>query len=122
MLDVINRGALAPILNKQLPAIVSYTVSLAMEKFADHIKAFDVTRQKIINKYATLDDEGNPKVDDKGAVEFAEGQQEKCVAEINEIAEIEIDLGEDKAVVDLAMLPELTVSEMSLLRLFIEAK
>ncbi|MHA1962433.1 MAG: hypothetical protein ACW99U_19690 [Candidatus Thorarchaeota archaeon] len=85
VIDAIGKGAMQPIIDKDLPAKVAYTVSLAIEAIRGHVKALEDTRQALLKKYAELDKEGNPRAREDGQVEFQKGGLEKFLSEMERL-------------------------------------
>ena len=119
-IDMLTQGALKPLLNNEIPAILAYHIALVVERIQVDAKALAATKQNIIQKYALTDDEGNRISAGDNKIAFKEGGELAAIKEFAEIMSIEIELDIDRLKIDLANLPNTSVSIMSILMPLIE--
>ncbi len=119
-LDLVAQGMLNPILDKDLPAIVSHMVSVAIGKLEVEMGALNKTKQTLQEKYAQKDEDGNIKTTKSNRVVFEDGGQEKYTDELQDIFNIEIVLEMEMLKVQASDLPSLSIRHITLLKTFIE--
>nr|DAR08328.1 MAG TPA: Protein of unknown function (DUF1617) [Caudoviricetes sp.] len=105
---------------EQLPIKVSYIISKNIKNIEEELVVYEEERQKIIKKYAELDKEGKPKINDKGNYIIKRENQldfNKCSLEL---LSIETDVNISK--IDLNALEGLKISpsEVSSVNFMIE--
>lgn len=97
---------------KQLPIKVSYTISKNIKAIEEELKIYEEERQKLIKKYAELDKEGKPKVNDNGNYIIKQENQLDFNKEVLELLNIETDVNISK--IDLNALEGLKISPSEL--------
>lgn len=97
---------------EQLPIKISYTISKNIKAIEEELKIYEEERQKLIKKYAELDKEGKPKVNDNGNYVIKQENQLDFNKEVLELLDIETDINISK--VDLNALEGLKISPSEL--------
>lgn len=85
-------GVLSKLTNLELPIKLSYAFSKNITKIDAELKAYNVEKRKLLNKYGEKDNEGNLKQNEKGEVNILD--IENFNKEISELlkCESEIDI------------------------------
>lgn len=97
---------------EQLPIKISYTISKNIKAIEEELKIYEEERQKLIKKYAELDKEGKPKVNDNGIYIIKQENQLDFNKEVLELLNIETDINISK--IDLNALEGLKISPLEL--------
>lgn len=85
-------GVLSKLTNLELPIKLSYAFSKNITKIDTELKAYNVERAKLLNKYGEKDNEGNLKQNEKGEVDILDMKNfNKEIAELLQ-CESEIDI------------------------------
>ena len=85
-------GVLSKLTNLELPIKLSYAFSKNITKIDTELKAYNVERAKLLNKYGEKDKEGNLKQNEKGEVNILDRENfNKEIAELLQ-CESEIDI------------------------------
>ena len=85
-------GVLSKLTNLELPIKLSYAFSKNITKIDTELKAYNVERAKLLNKYGEKDKEGNLKQNEKGEVNILDIENfNKEIAELLQ-CESEIDI------------------------------
>ena len=85
-------GVLSKLTNLELPIKLSYAFSKNITKIDTEIKAYNLERAKLLNKYGEKDEEGKLKLSEKGEVNILDRENfNKDVAELLK-CESEIDI------------------------------
>lgn len=82
---------LGAISQKQLPVKVSYAIAKNISKIEVELKIYNTERNKLINKYAELDEKGNPKIEN-GSIKLKKDHIEDWNKDIKELMAIENDM------------------------------
>lgn len=77
--------------NKQLPVKVSYAIAKNIDTINTEINFFEEQKLKLIEEYASKDEEGNIKIENNKYV-FDENNENECNAKYNELLDIEVEL------------------------------
>lgn len=85
-------GVLSKLTNLELPLKLSYAFSKNITKLDAELKAYNIEREKLLNKYGEKDEEGKLKLSEKGEVNILD--RENFNKEIEELlkCESEIDI------------------------------
>lgn len=88
-----NHKSLLEVSGKILPVRFSYAVSKNLKKLETEVKLIQEEQSKLAREYCEKDEEGKPKVNDKGFLVFGDNA-EKFMTEYNEYlnTEIEVDV------------------------------
>ena len=97
---------------EQLPIKVSYTISKNIKAIEEELKIYEEERRKLIKKYAELDKEGKPKVNDNGNYVIKQENQLDFNKEVLELMSIETDINISK--INLNVLEGLKVSPLEI--------
>ena len=85
-------GVLSKLTNLELPIKLSYAFSKNITKIDAELKAYNIEREKLLNKYGEKDEEGKLKVSEKGEVNILDRENfNKEIAELLQ-CESEIDI------------------------------
>ena len=85
-------GVLSKLTNLELPIILFYDISKKITKIDVELKAYNMERGKLLNKYGEKDEEGKLKLSEKGEVNILDRENfNKDVAELLK-CESEIDI------------------------------
>lgn len=85
-------GVLSKLTNLELPIKLSYAFSKNITKIDAELKAYNMEREKLLNKYGEKDEEGKLKLSEKGEVNILDRENfNKDVAEFLK-CESEIDI------------------------------
>lgn len=85
-------GVLSKLTNLELPIKLSYAFSKNITKIDAELKAYNVEKRKLLNKYGEKDNEGNLKQNEKGEVNILDIENfNKEIAELLQ-CESEIDI------------------------------
>lgn len=85
-------GVLSKLTNLELPIKLSYAFSKNITKIDTELKAYNVERAKLLNKYGEKDEEGKLKLSEKGEVNILDRENfNKEIAELLQ-CESEIDI------------------------------
>ena len=85
-------GVLSKLTNLELPLKLSYAFSKNITKIDAELKAYNIEREKILNKYGEKDEEGKLKLSEKGEVNILDRENfNKEIAELLQ-CESEIDI------------------------------
>lgn len=85
-------GVLSKLTNLELPIKLSYAFSKNITKIDTELKAYNIEREKLLNKYGEKDEEGKLKLSEKGEVNILDRENfNKDVAELLK-CESEIDI------------------------------
>ena len=85
-------GVLSKLTNLELPVKLSYAFSKNITKIDAELKAYNMEREKLLNKYGEKDEEGKLKLSEKGEVNILDRENfNKDVAELLK-CESEIDI------------------------------
>ncbi|MDB2118980.1 MULTISPECIES: hypothetical protein [Clostridium] len=85
-------GVLSKLTNLELPIKLSYAFSKNITKIDAELKAYNMEREKLLNKYGEKDEEGKLKLSEKGEVNILDRENfNKDVAELLK-CESEIDI------------------------------
>lgn len=85
-------GVLSKLTNLELPIKLSYAFSKNITKIDTELKAYNMEREKILNKYGEKDEEGKLKLSEKGEVNILDRENfNKEIAELLQ-CESEIDI------------------------------
>ena len=125
---MINSPIIQTITKKPFSAKTSYWLARAFDKLQREAKIYLAERQKLIEKYAKKHEEdGEERRDGKVINSWKKGDMvsdgqsvsltnmKEFTREINELTEIEIDIGINKIKFDLEKEPACTIEEMALL-------
>lgn len=66
--------ALGEISQKQLPIKVSYAIAKNISKIEAELKIYNKEREKLIDKYAVMDDKGKLVLDKNGQIKFKDAE------------------------------------------------
>lgn len=97
---------------EQLPIRVSYTISKNIKSIEEELIIYEEERQKLIKKYAELDKEGNPKVDEQENYMIKPENQSEWNKGALELLSIETDINISK--INLNALEGLKISPLEL--------
>ena len=76
-------GVLSKLTNLELPIKLSYAFSKNITKIDAELKAYNMEREKLLNKYGEKDEEGKLKLSEKGEVNILDRENfNKDVAEL----------------------------------------
>ncbi|WP_147589299.1 hypothetical protein [Clostridium paraputrificum] len=85
-------GVLSKLTNLELPIKLSYAFSKNITKIDAELKAYNIEREKLLNKYGEKDEEGKLKLSEKGEVNILDMENfNKEIAELLQ-CESEIDI------------------------------
>ena len=85
-------GVLSKLTNLELPIKLSYAFSKNITKIDAELKAYNIEREKLLNKYGEKDEEGKLKLSEKGEVNILDIENfNKEIAELLQ-CESEIDI------------------------------
>lgn len=85
-------GVLSKLTNLELPIKLSYAFSKNIIKIDAELKAYNIEREKLLNKYGEKDEEGKLKLSEKGEVNILDRENfNKKIAELLQ-CESEIDI------------------------------
>lgn len=85
-------GVLSKLTNLELPIKLSYVFSKNITKIDAELKAYNIEREKLLNKYGEKDEEGKLKLSEKGEVNILDRENfNKEIAELLQ-CESEIDI------------------------------
>ena len=85
-------GVLSKLTNLELPIKLSYAFSKNITKIDAELKAYNMEREKLLNKYGEKDEEGKLKLSEKGEVNILDRESfNKEIAELLQ-CESEIDI------------------------------
>lgn len=85
-------GVLSKLTNLELPIKLSYAFSKNITKIDVELKAYNIEREKLLNKYGEKDEEGKLKLSEKGEVNILDRENfNKEIAELLQ-CESEIDI------------------------------
>ena len=85
-------GVLSKLTNLELPLKLSYAFSKNITKIDAELKAYNIEREKLLNKYGEKDEEGKLKLSEKGEVNILDRENfNKEIAELLQ-CESEIDI------------------------------
>lgn len=85
-------GVLSKLTNLELPIKLSYAFSKNITKIDTELKAYNMEREKLLNKYGEKDEEGKLKLSEKGEVNILDIENfNKEIAELLQ-CESEIDI------------------------------
>nr|DAE48821.1 MAG TPA: Protein of unknown function (DUF1617) [Caudoviricetes sp.] len=85
-------GVLSKLTNLELPIKLSYAFSKNITKIDAELKAYNMEREKLLNKYGEKDEEGKLKLSEKGEVNILDRENfNKEIAELLQ-CESEIDI------------------------------
>lgn len=85
-------GVLSKLTNLELPIKLSYAFSKNITKIDAELKAYNIEREKLLNKYGEKDEEGKLKLSEKGEVNILDRENfNKEIAELLQ-CESEIDI------------------------------
>ncbi|WGX77580.1 DUF1617 family protein (plasmid) [Paraclostridium bifermentans] len=88
--DAPQMGAIA---NKQgLPKKISYAIAKNMAKIESELKIYNSERQKLIDKYANKDEQGNVQIDKSNNLKLKDEHIKDWNKEINELLDVEVDI------------------------------
>ena len=98
-----NARVFGNILEKPFPAKVGYWISRIADKIQSRSKAYFSEKQKLIRRFAVLDDRDNPKALSNGLIEWDKGKDGEAnfIKEQRDLLEIEVDLGIKPIEIDL---------------------
>jgi hypothetical protein len=82
---------LSTISNKQLPVKISYAIAKNINIINTELKTFEGEKIKILEQYASKNEDGTLKIEDDKYV-FAPGNGAECQMKYNELLDIEVDL------------------------------
>jgi len=105
------------IMSKEFTATTSFQLARIFSKLESESKIYFSEKQKLANKYAIKDNDGKPVIKDGN---YTISNVDEFSKELNELLEIEIELGLDKIKMNLENEPNFTVEEMIVLMPFIE--
>ena len=85
-------GVLSKLTNLELPIKLSYVLIKSITKIDAELKAYNIEREKLLNKYGEKDEEGKLKLSEKGEVNILDRENfNKEIAELLQ-CESEIDI------------------------------
>ncbi|GAA0100823.1 DUF1617 family protein [Paraclostridium bifermentans] len=88
--DAAQMGAIA---NKQgLPKKISYAIAKNMAKIESELKIYNSERQKLIDKYAHKDEQGNVQIDRNNNLKIMDEHIKDWNKEINELLDVEVNV------------------------------
>jgi len=105
------------IMSKEFTATTSFQLARIFSKLESESKIYFSEKQKLANKYAIKDNDGKPVIKDGN---YTISNVDEFSKELNELLEIEIELGIEKIKMNLENEPNFTVEEMIVLMPFIE--
>lgn len=82
-------GVLGAVNNTQLPIKIAYAISKNINKIENELKAYNIEKAKLIDKYAEKDEEDKLKTDEQGNVNIKEEYREDWNRDITELLSIE---------------------------------
>jgi hypothetical protein len=106
--------ALRKLSSQPLPLRVAFRLKGIASKADIELKKFEECRQAALEKYGKHDDEGTLLTREDGSVEFEAEQLSAFAAELNDLGQLDVDLGFVK-MDELGDKVELTVEEISAL-------
>lgn len=83
-------GVLSKLTNLELPLKLSYAFSKNITKIDAELKAYNIEREKLLNKYGEKDEEGKLKLSEKGEVNILD--RENFNKEIVELLQCESEI------------------------------
>lgn len=99
--------------NRSLPIKASYAISKNLLKLEKEVEAYNLEREKLLNKYAEKDEAGQRKVNENGNVPIKKEHIEDWNREITELLDIEVEINIHKF--DLAVLDNIEISPQELM-------
>ena len=115
--DAAKLGAIA---EKQLPIKVSYAIAKNISKIECELKIYNKEKQKLVEKYAELDANGNVTDDGTGQIMFKEGCKDQWNKDIKELMAIENEVDIHKFKLDELNGQIMTPAEIMLIEYMIE--
>lgn len=109
---------LMEISKKVLPIKASYAIAKNMKKIEDELEIYYKEREKLIDKYAEKDENGNVKIDETGFIVFRD--KESWDREIKELLAIENDIKIHKFPIDVLEGYNMSPAELMLIEYMIE--
>lgn len=109
---------LMEISKKVLPIKASYAIAKNMKKIEDELEIYYKEREKLIDKYAEKDENGNIKIDETGFIVFRD--KEGWDREIKELLAIENDIKIHKFPIDVLEGYNMSPAELMLIEYMIE--
>lgn len=109
---------LREISKKVLPIKASYAIAKNMKKIEDELEIYYKEREKLIDKYAEKDENGNVKIDETGFIVFRD--KESWDREIKELLAIENDIEIHKFPIDVLEGYNMSPVELMLIEYMIE--
>lgn len=113
--DITN---LREISKKVLPIKASYAIAKNLKKIEDELEIYYKEREKLIDKYAEKDENGNVKIDETGFIVFRD--KEGWDREIKELLAIENDIKIHKFPIDVLEGYNMSPAELMLIEYMIE--
>ena len=96
-----NIGALRSIAQKQLPVKISYAIAKNISKVDSELKIYNKERQKLVDKYAEKDKNGQPKIDKNNQYHIKKECLTTWNKDIQDLLSIEAEIDVYKFSVDL---------------------
>ncbi len=100
---------------KKLPSKIAYKISLMVTKINEHTRFYYERMNQVIEEYAERDENGDFIYIDETSIKIKKENIHQCQMELNELQNLDVDLGETNlSINDLEGL-DLTIEEMATL-------
>ena len=87
-----NIGALRSVAQKQLPVKISYAIAKNISKVDSELKIYNKERQKLVDKYAEKDKNGQPKINKNNQYNIKKECMEDWNRDVQELLSISVEL------------------------------
>jgi hypothetical protein len=96
-----NIGALRSVAQKQLPVKISYAIAKNISKVESELNIYNKERQKLVDKYAEKDKNGQPKIDKNNQYHIKKECLQDWNKDIQDLLSIEVEIDVYKFSIDL---------------------
>lgn len=107
--------------DQKIPLKTAYKLASIYQSLQNEMSFYQTRMKQIIDKYALLDENGNPiLVEEEDGFKVREGEENACLQEINELQDLEIELPDETITLEELDEVELTFQEVAAIMPYIK--
>lgn len=107
--------------DQKIPLKTAYKLASIYQSLQNEMTFYQTRMKQIIDKYALLDENGNPiLVEEEDGFKVREGEENACLQEINELQDLEIELPDETITLEELDEVELTFQEVAAIMPYIK--
>ena len=111
--DVVNATeTFSKIMQQSFKGSLAFKIARLARELDKEMQTFNTERQKLVQKYAEKDEDGELKVDENGNVKFDNSKIQEINEEFNSLLNTELEINADKLPIDSIDAFEITPQEM----------